>query len=180
MAKISFWLKSLKASLEFHVNHLLSLQIWQPKHKNYISKNPCVRYLLIRVMFLFINFHELQTMPFSRTFIFVNQVKILISRTSVFPNQAKTFTWSAYNIVKMAKRETCVDFCNVERYNNLTCQFSTSAFKNIWDSNIKMSSCVTKQRFTMSCFLPSKKWLSLSSKIKLWVKSHHHYNYKYP
>ena len=121
-----------KASLEVQINHLLTLQICEPKRKSYFLKDLLRKISTNSSHFSFINFRKLQKIYFSRTLTFANQAKIFISGTSIFENWAKTYIWHAYHLVKMANnRETYFDFCDVERYSTVTwtCQYSTSAFK---------------------------------------------------
>ena len=100
-----------------HLNRLLALQTCEPNLKLYVTKSSSTRYLLIREIFVFINFRELQNLCFSQTVIFSNQTKRFISCTSVFANSVTIFIWLANRIVKMAKtRETCNDLCDMERH----------------------------------------------------------------
>ena len=76
----------------YYVNDLLTLQICELKLKP-CEKRASIGYLLLREIFVLINFCEAPKNRFSRIFDFVSQLKIFISHTLI----------SANNFAKMAK-----------------------------------------------------------------------------
>ena len=82
-------------------------------------------------------------------------LKILFPKVFIWlslPIKQKHLSDNPYNFLKITKnRETCNKFCDVERYPTViwTCHHPTSGLKNI-------SSCVTKQRLLVACFLSYK------------------------